>query len=144
MKPKDPNAITKMSFQIHLVRARLWTLNKALLGVRPYCLSYKTMDIPTEIKKSTNKLLTLKDKREKLKASIPKENWYPRRKYSGRYNNTENEVKTMIMRECIDGGFNVKSVAGYFGLALPSVYQRVKLKMMRVKKMEKTLSLQGS
>lgn len=122
-------SISKIGHQIHRTKTRLWILKKAVAKVPPYCFGYKNMDIAEEIIRAKEQIKNLKEAKERLKKETPKALWYPRRKYSGRYNNRENDIKTKIMKDCIRYGFNVKQVAGYFNLTLSSVYRRINIKL---------------
>lgn len=125
-------SISRLSHEIHRREAVLFIIRNAEQGRYPYSLNYKNLDNREQKKaKAERELKVLKQQREQLKKATPKELWYPKRKYSGRYNNTPNEIKTLIMQDCVRAGFNVKSIAGYFGLALTSTYQRIRLKEMR-------------
>lgn len=123
------DSIRKIGQQIHRTNTRLWILKKAIAKVPPYCLGYKNMDIAEEIIRAKEQVKNLKEAKERLKKETPKALWYPRRKYSGRYNNRENDIKTKIMKDCIRYGFNVKQIAGYFNLTLCSVYRRINIKL---------------
>lgn len=115
--------------EIHKRRATLFIIDKAEKGECPYALYYKDQRVrrETRIKKEREMKALLKE-REIIKLSTEKNLWYPRRKYCGRYNNTENDIKTEIMRQCFRYGFNVKEIAGYFRLTLPPVYRRINVK----------------
>lgn len=124
-------SISKIGRQIHRTESRLWQLKKAIKKVPPYCLSFKSLDIAEEIIRAKEQAKNLREARERLKKETPKELWYPRKKYSGRYNNRENEIKTKIMKDCYRYGFNVKEIAGYFNLTLPNVYRRINIKLYK-------------
>lgn len=125
---KPQNRIAKLGKEIHKSESRIWRLEKSLSNVRPYCGIFKTLNRPMEIITEKRKTKSLRAERDALKAKTPKHLWYPKRKYCGRYNNREEDVKTMIMKEAFKAGFNVKSIAGYFGRQLPTIYRRIGVK----------------
>lgn len=124
-------SISKIGKQIHRTESRLWALKKAIKHIPPYCLTYKNMDLAEQIILAKEQAKNLREAQERLKKETPKSLWYPRRKYCGRYNNRENDIKTKIMKDCFRYGFNVKEIAGYFNLTLPPVYRRIKVKLKR-------------
>lgn len=125
------NPISQISKQIHRTDSRIWHLNKAIEGVPRYALMYKNMDKAEEILKSKRKARELREQRTLIKNMTPKTLWYPKKKYRGRYNNQVEKIKSKIMQECFDNGFNVKQIAGYFNLTLAPVYKRIKVKLKR-------------
>lgn len=129
----DPpyESIRMVSKQIHRTESRLWQLKKAINKEPPFCVVFKNKDLAEEIITAKEKARKLHAVREKLKAETPKDQWYPRRKYQGRYNNRENEIKTQIMKDCFRYGWNVKQIAGYFNLTLAPVYKRIKVKLKK-------------
>lgn len=122
--------IRQLSRKIHRTDSRLWQLEKAYNKELPYCLRYKFMDLPMEIAITRQKSRELKKQREEMKAGTPKENWYPRRKQQGRNNLKRSEVITMIMKECFQNNWNVKSIAAYWGWGLAPVYRRINIKSL--------------
>lgn len=76
--------ITKISHQIHKRESILFIINKAELGVKPYTFAYKDINHRDKVKaKAQKELEGLRVEREKLKAIIPKELWYPNKKHCG-------------------------------------------------------------
>lgn len=73
--------ITKISHQIHKRESILFIISKAESGIKPYAMAYKDERYRDKVKvKAEKELEGLKKEREILKLSIPKQNWYPKRK----------------------------------------------------------------
>lgn len=73
--------ITKISHQIHKRESILFIINKAEAGQLPYTMAYKDEKYRQRAKeRATKELEGLRKEREILKLTIPKENWYPKRK----------------------------------------------------------------
>jgi len=117
--------------EIHKVGTAIWHLEKSMDGVEPYVWRFKRVNRPKELLRLRERKETLIALRSHMKATTPKELWYPRRKYSGRYSNTESIIKTRIMREAFKEGYNVKSIAGYFNLSIPAIYARLQISKIK-------------
>lgn len=73
--------ITKISHQIHKLESILFIITKAEIGEKPYSFCYKDPKQRERAKvKATKELAGLKAEREILKLTIPRENWYQKRK----------------------------------------------------------------
>lgn len=128
----DPCTIAHVSKQIHRIESRIWHLDKASKLIKPYCFAFKNTDVQQELEKARRKSGYLKAKREKLKATTPRELWYPKRKVNGgRPKIRHSQVITQVMREAFQLGFNVKTIAGYFCFGLPWCYRRIDLKELK-------------
>lgn len=57
-------------------------------------------------------------------------NWYPRKP-------TEQDVIRKIVRECWFEGYNVKQIAGYFKLKPCTIYDKINIRGLKLKKMQK-------
>lgn len=129
---------------IHRKKTRLWHLNKALAGIPKYYLAYCNMDIPYEYAKTKQDINELEKQRDHIKETTPKNLWYPNKRRCGhglkrkdRWN--ANRVIDRICEEAVLEGFNVKTIAAYFELQPVTVYQRIDMKALKVKMMEKEL-----
>lgn len=121
-------SITQLSRQIHRKGTRIWHLKKAVEGVPKYAFEMKNLDVPYELAKEKMAIKELIAQREQLKTKTPKNLWYPKKKYCGRYKNDSSKAITRVMQDAFNEGFNVKTIAGYFNYTLACVYRRIQIK----------------
>lgn len=122
--------LTQLGKEIHKTGTAIWHLEKSMDGIEPYVWRFKRVNRPKELFRLKTKKERLIDERAYIKLTTPKESWYPKKQFCGRYDNRLENAKTMIMREAFQSGYNVKSIAGYFKISLFAVYRRIKVKTL--------------
>ena len=136
----NTTSLRTLGKEIHKRRAALFIIDKSEKGECPYSMYYKDQKLRHETRvRKEKEMKALLAEREILKLTTPKKEWYPKKRFCGRYRSDHNKIRRQIMREAFLKGFNVKSIAGYFEVTLPVVYRIIKVRALKLKIAEKKL-----
>jgi hypothetical protein len=126
-------SLTSIGKEIHKRRAAIFIIEKAQAGELPYVLQYKDHHQRDLLKIQKEKeMKALIQEREIFKMMTPKKEWYPRKRYCGRYKGDNVRVRARIMRETFLAGFNPKEIAGYFQLDLVTIYKYLNVRKLKL------------
>lgn len=128
--------------EIHKRRSALFIIDKAEKGECPYAMYYKDQKVRHETRlKKEKEMKALLAEREIIKLTTPKKEWYPKKRFCGRYKGSNVKIRAEIMRDTWMAGYNPKEIAGYFKLNLVTVYKYLKIPYLKLKLKEKRLEL---